>query len=161
MSLMKLRRNRKGFTLIEMMIVIAVIAILAAVLIPKSGLVQNAAKESGVEANARVVQGIIEGMLPRYEASEYGTLKADLKDKLNAKVKNPINAVYTVSDVATTISVLTADAAVAISPDTKPAEDPANAGVVWVVIEDNLSSIVIYPCDKDGAPIAKAELTVK
>ena len=41
MSLMKLRRNRKGFTLIEMMIVIAVIAILAAVIIPKSGLVQK------------------------------------------------------------------------------------------------------------------------
>jgi len=51
MSLSKIRRKKqKGFTLIELMIVIAVIAILAAVLIPTSNLVQNSAREAGVLA---------------------------------------------------------------------------------------------------------------
>jgi prepilin-type N-terminal cleavage/methylation domain-containing protein len=92
MSLMKLRRNRKGFTLIEMMIVIAVIAILAAVIIPRSGIVQNTAKESGVESNARIVQGIVENMAPRYKASEYVTklLPAAANKIAKAGIVNPV-----------------------------------------------------------------------
>lgn len=47
------RNNKKGFTIVELVIVIAVIAILAAVLIPTFSNVANKAKDSAAIQNAR------------------------------------------------------------------------------------------------------------
>ena len=44
---MNKKMNKKGFTIVELVIVIAVIAILAAVMIPTFGGIINTAKESG------------------------------------------------------------------------------------------------------------------
>jgi len=83
MSLSKIRRKKqKGFTLVELMIVIAVIAVLAAVLIPKSNLVQNSARETGVLANARQIQGIIEGMMHKNYSSG-SEFRNALESKIN------------------------------------------------------------------------------
>ena len=50
---MKKRNNKKGFTIVELVIVIAVIAILAAVLIPTFTGVTERAKENAAMQNAR------------------------------------------------------------------------------------------------------------
>ncbi len=50
---MKNLKNKKGFTIVELVIVIAVIAILAAVLIPTFGSVIDNAKESAAMQDAR------------------------------------------------------------------------------------------------------------
>ena len=52
----KLLRAKEGFTLIELMIVIAVIGILAAVLIPYTFRAQDRARETGVQNAARAIQ---------------------------------------------------------------------------------------------------------
>jgi prepilin-type N-terminal cleavage/methylation domain-containing protein len=52
----KLLRAKEGFTLIELMIVIAVIGILAAVLIPYTFRAQDRARETGVVNAARAIQ---------------------------------------------------------------------------------------------------------
>ena len=52
---MKNLKNKKGFTIVELVIVIAVIAILAAVLIPTFSNVIKDAKESAIAADARAV----------------------------------------------------------------------------------------------------------
>lgn len=49
---MKLKNNKKGFTLVELVIVIAVIAVLAAVLIPTFGAVINNAQKRAVDSEA-------------------------------------------------------------------------------------------------------------
>jgi prepilin-type N-terminal cleavage/methylation domain-containing protein len=55
-------RPRKGFTLIEMLIVVAVIAILAALLLPTIGAIRQSAKK---KATRLLVEGIVAG-LQRY-----------------------------------------------------------------------------------------------
>lgn len=53
---MKRVKGKEGFTLIELMIVIAVIGILAAVLIPYTFRAQDRARETGVQNAARAIQ---------------------------------------------------------------------------------------------------------
>lgn len=53
---MKVVKSKEGFTLIELMIVIAVIGILAAVLIPYTFRAQDRARETGVQNAARAIQ---------------------------------------------------------------------------------------------------------
>ena len=57
---MRLLKKKKGFTLIELMIVIAMVAILAQVMIPKVGAVKVQMKNNSVQTNAKLVQAFLE-----------------------------------------------------------------------------------------------------
>lgn len=61
-------KNRKGFTIVELVIVIAVIAILAAVLIPTFSSVTNSARASAAQQQAKAaldsILALTEGSLP-------------------------------------------------------------------------------------------------
>jgi type II secretion system protein G len=54
-----MRRNSAGFTLIELMIVVAVIGILAAISIPLYGSVQQRARVSKVQADLRAIASAV------------------------------------------------------------------------------------------------------
>ena len=54
-----MKKNRKGFTLMEMLIVVAIIAILIAVAIPTFSSALTKAEEATDEANLRALKGLI------------------------------------------------------------------------------------------------------
>ena len=57
---MKIKRSRKAFTIVELVIVIAVIAILATVLVPAFGEVVQNAKDSEQEAKNTYTNYLVE-----------------------------------------------------------------------------------------------------
>jgi prepilin-type N-terminal cleavage/methylation domain-containing protein len=95
----KLLRAKEGFTLIELMIVIAVIGILAAVLIPYTFRAQDRARETGVQNAARAIQTGLE----MYASNQtkypwYPTTASDITDTntglaalVSPAPKNPFN----------------------------------------------------------------------
>ncbi|UZQ50775.1 type II secretion system protein [Clostridium kluyveri] len=57
---MEILKKKKGFTLIELMIVLAIVAILAVVLVPKSQIFKNNSKSAGVTTNVNTVRAYLE-----------------------------------------------------------------------------------------------------
>ncbi len=86
-SYIQRKRNKKGFTLIELVVVIAILGILAALAIPRlSGSTQKA-KETTNEANIRTIQSAIS--LYEAENGDKPTSIDDLIPKYLDKV--PVN----------------------------------------------------------------------
>ena len=84
-------RNTKGFTLIELMIVVVIIGILAAIAIPNFIAMQNRAKEGSTKANMHTLQLAAEDYGVAYDGV-YATAVATMIDvRLPATYKNPFD----------------------------------------------------------------------
>ncbi|MBC2579944.1 prepilin-type N-terminal cleavage/methylation domain-containing protein [Clostridium sp. DJ247] len=94
-------KKKKGFTLIELMIVLAIIAILAVVLIPKSTIFKNTSKNTGVITNVNTVKAYLETKT----ADSTGSNSYLDTDKVRDALDNALNLSHTaVSGVGYTLS---------------------------------------------------------
>ena len=85
-------RNQKGFTLIELMIVVVIIGILAAIAIPNFIAMQNRAKEGSTKANMHTLQLAAEDYGVTYDGVYAATMTTgsplDISNRLPGNFKN-------------------------------------------------------------------------
>jgi prepilin-type N-terminal cleavage/methylation domain-containing protein len=88
--LQKLRSNKEGFTLIELMIVIAIIGILAAIAIPNFISYRNKAYCTGMETDASAVAAEIASYfsVPTNMTVSDASIKALLPDGVGGRLSN-------------------------------------------------------------------------
>lgn len=72
-------KNRKGFTLIELMIVIAIIGILAAMAIPNFKKARESARQKACYSNIRVILGAVEMYNMDHSAMKSGLADTDVQ----------------------------------------------------------------------------------
>ena len=93
-----------GFTLIELMIIIVIIGILAAIAIPNIIKIINRAKEASVRSNMHTVQFEVES----YQVDHPESYPSDvdvIKHRLSVHLKNPFNETNPVLQDASDIDI--------------------------------------------------------
>jgi type IV pilus assembly protein PilA len=156
---MKNLSKKKGFTLIELMIVLAIIAILAVVLVPKAGVFKKQTKAQGVVTNVNVVRAYLE--------TKTGDKKLDNAALLTSMVNsftgdeeltNPIeNGGSVIDDEAVTGTATTPNLGtsvvvmVAMPTQAAVTADAAKyKGVVIVAVPANAGYYLVNGVDLDG-----------
>lgn len=87
-------KNKKGFTLVELMVVVVIIGILTAIAVPVYNNTQTNAKSKACLANIRTIDGAIE----MFKANNNGTAPANLAALVSDYIKStPVCPVSSVS----------------------------------------------------------------
>lgn len=74
--MMKFLRSNKGFTLVELLIVVVIIGILVAIAIPVYSEITRSAKERACESNVRIIKSAI----LQYQVAENGDEPDDISE---------------------------------------------------------------------------------
>jgi prepilin-type N-terminal cleavage/methylation domain-containing protein len=96
----KVNKTKKGFTLVELIAVIAILAILGAVLIPRIGGYQQKARKSNLQSSAKTIVNAIYA----YNADKTGTASTAVKIKDDDTVAD---AVASINDEVNTVVIKT------------------------------------------------------
>ena len=96
----ELTKKKKGFTLVELIIVIAIIAVLAAVAIPKLNSVKKNSNVSADKANAKIIATAVSTAIANEEddPTNPDTYKKYIDGGKVPAVKSVKNGVWTVSE---------------------------------------------------------------
>ena len=124
------KNNRKGFTIVELVIVIAVIAILAGVLIPTFANVVSNAKESAALQEAKNMYSEYIGSLDYSEGEEAVTkVYVEIDDEYIVLINNGEASIVDAEDVDATIPTLEkTETGYSVATEATESGDDADAG---------------------------------
>lgn len=151
------RRKDGGFTLIELMIVIAVIGILAVVLVPKITNVKDSAKSAGVTTNAKSVEAFVVANIDKWNKESDSDSKAikAIQDQFGSgedEITNPFTGDKGNLD--------NAKGALSVAADPTEAK-----GVITVTVPSEAdfyqTGIIITGYDNSDTPVAIYTQTIK
>ncbi|MHB1407937.1 MAG: competence type IV pilus major pilin ComGC [Desulfitobacteriaceae bacterium] len=161
------RKKEGGFTLIELMIVIAVIGILAIVLIPKVGTVKTQAKAAGIDTNIRTVEGYVQANINNATSTSFETSMVAAFPTSGDAVQNP----FTPNQKGATDTAPTSGPNAAILVDTASTTATAptaintnRAGMIEVAslkdASDNITKVFVVAYDQNGVVLTAKSLTL-
>lgn len=141
-------KKKRGFTLVELMIVIAIISLLMLVLVPAFGLIKNKTREAGMKSNMAMLTGNINSMIDDYPLTATGIddlearIAADIAavTVTNQKMKNPMTKGV---GVGTDPAALASTMVVAYAT-TDDADDGTAVDTTWTNLLANTSGIIAY-----------------
>ncbi|MHB1394658.1 MAG: type II secretion system protein [Clostridia bacterium] len=154
-------KNKKGFTIIEVMVVIALIGILAAVLVPKFGGVKDTARGTGVLTNAKMVEAYVASIIDGYKNGEAIGATAGTGDMIEA-----IEGYFTANPLDNPYTGTTSPANVVVEDTTGTtysggAALAADAGVIYVVLNDITTTAYINGFDNAGNEMRNTQRTIE
>ncbi len=143
------RRKDNGFTLIELMIVIAVIGILAVVLVPKVGTIKTQAKTTGLDTNIRLVEGYVQSKITKW--ADKGTIATEIQDDIVAAFNNEeITNPFTFSKNVTETATVGGDDALIVQRSADTDSENRKGAVVVEIDNSDLLTIRITAHDNNG-----------
>lgn len=97
----KNQRQKKFFTLIEILSAVLIISLLVVFIVPKIGSVKDNAKIAGVETNQRMVQAYIQSVVHNYDGTQTTLFETELLDAFAKEdLVNPFNKGQGIREVA-------------------------------------------------------------
>ncbi|MHB1653441.1 MAG: prepilin-type N-terminal cleavage/methylation domain-containing protein [Desulfitobacteriaceae bacterium] len=171
MMIQKMRkRKEEGFTLIELMIVIAVIGILAIVLIPKVGTIKTQAKAAGIDTNIRTVEGYVQANINNATSTSLETNMVSAFPATGDAVQNPFSpnkrgATGTAPGVGGgPTNAILVDTAVSSDPGAPTTTNTDRAGMVEAVcVKDgsgNITKVYLVAYDQNGIVLTAKTVTL-
>ncbi|MDY4077248.1 MAG: prepilin-type N-terminal cleavage/methylation domain-containing protein [Clostridium sp.] len=137
-----LRKNkRKGFTLVELIIVIAIIAILAALLLPKIGAVKENTNKTSDISNAReIAEAALEASSADKIKTDYDTwVKLDGSSASSGSVKQEVQDFMQKTPKTKSKTI----------PNVPSGSDfyiwLGSDGIVKVAVDDGTNKLILYP----------------
>jgi len=166
--------SKKGFTLVELLLVIGVIAILSFVVVPRIGAIRDNVRLAGIDNNMRIIKAYTQSVLENFNSNQANIFEEEMASTFEGdNIANPftraegVRAAEALGTNGLAVVYSTHDntaAAVASLVADRSARNELRGSIRVAAYPnpDNSNSleVVIFPYDRNGRPILSKRVVV-